>query len=142
MLFEFEMYSPMCSQYTQFEVPNTFGSHVESIGKCDNIQNVTSIWPVCGSHAGYIENVPIEHFSVTFSGHSECNLHVSVWANCDQSARYIQNVPTWAHCDHILSVITMYSTCTWWVFGFLTPVSVFPYVILTVDDSRPDPPKL
>jgi len=31
----------------------------------------------------------------------------------------------WAHWSHLLSVLPMYPACAWWVFGSLSPVSIF-----------------
>src|ERR1700709_405375 len=51
------------------------------------------------------------------------------------------NFPHWAHCDHLLTVITMYSACTHRVFDPLPPVSLatnstsLPMCILSVSFS-------
>ena len=33
------------------------------------------------------------------------------------------NFNWWIHCDYLKTVITMYSACPHWVFGFLPPVT-------------------
>ena len=71
--------------------------------KMSPVGTLRSHWWV---HCDRNQNVPTGHIGFTWPG--------SFWM--------YSNFPHWAHCDHFLTVITMYSACTHRVFDPLPPV--------------------
>ena len=65
------------------------------------------------------------HFCYSGSKHSECAQFLTIGQIVDPSQRTFKMYlifNCWVHCGQMLSVPTMYSPCTHWVYGSLSPV--------------------
>jgi len=74
---------------------------------CPFVCGLGSLESHCWAHWKYTQHVPTGHIGVTWQG----------------IFKMYSKFNHWAHWNHMLTVLSMFSPCTQWVFGPLSPVT-------------------